>query len=288
LTVSVVEQYYDANTQHEWERLSKRHPIEFAVTLRAFAEYLPQPPARVIDVGGGPGRYAIALAQQGYEVTLLDLAQNNLSFARARAQEADVELASYVHGNALDLSTFPEAGYDVVLLMGPLYHLTAEADRCRAVREALRVLKPGGVLCAAFITRYAAVRDAAKRVPAWICERAEDLRQLLQTGVLANHDGGFTLSYSAHPSEVGPFFAALGLHPLALIAAEGLIAWGDEAVNATSGEVWDAWVALNYQLGKDPSVHGAAAHLLYLGMKDSGSQQVIRLDLPAHTGGGLL
>ena len=94
-----IEQFYDGAVQREWERLD-RHRMEFAITLRALADHLPPPPATILDIGGGPGRYSIALAQRGYTVTLLDLSQVQLDWARAKAAEAGVALADYVHGAA--------------------------------------------------------------------------------------------------------------------------------------------------------------------------------------------
>ena len=118
---SIVESYYDDSAEREWARL-ERHRTEFAVTMRALAEHLPAPPAAVLDVGGGPGRYAIALAAMGYSVTLLDLSSESLEFARGKAAEAGVELAGYLHVDARDLSAIPAESYDAVLLMGPLGH----------------------------------------------------------------------------------------------------------------------------------------------------------------------
>jgi 2-polyprenyl-3-methyl-5-hydroxy-6-metoxy-1,4-benzoquinol methylase len=236
---------------------------------------LPKPPASILDIGGGPGRYSVALAQQGYTVTLFDLSQSNLAFARMKAQEAGVTLAGYVRGSAVDLSTCAsecasESGsecFDVVLLMGPLYHLLTETERHVALREARRVLKTGGIIAAAFITRYAPIRDAAKRNPAWAVNCESQLGALLETGVLVNTTG-FTDAYFAHPVEVRPLLESHGFETLDLIATEGVVAWIEEALNGTSDDaVWEAWVRLNYRLGKDPSVHGAAAHLLYVGRK---------------------
>jgi 2-polyprenyl-3-methyl-5-hydroxy-6-metoxy-1,4-benzoquinol methylase len=112
-----VEQFYNQDLHGEWERLD-RHQTEFAVTMRALEEYLPQPPATILDVGGGPGRYAIALAELGYDVTLVDLAQESLVRATNYAQQSNVQLADICVANALDLSAFSTATYDVVLLMG--------------------------------------------------------------------------------------------------------------------------------------------------------------------------
>ena len=148
-----VESFYDGSTQSEWERMDV-HKTEFRTTLRAMREFIP-PRSRILDVGGGPGRYSIELAKAGHRVTLLDLSSRSVEMARQKARELNVHIYEFVHGDALDLSRFPDEAFDVVLLMGPLYHLVEAQDRDRAIREALRVLTPGGFLFASFITRYA-------------------------------------------------------------------------------------------------------------------------------------
>ena len=105
-----VEQFYDQNPQYEWDRMV-RHRTEFGVTFRALSEYLPEPNAKILDVGGGPGRYAISLAQQGYDVTLLDLSQKNLEFGQQKAKETEVSLSGFVHANATHLPTLPHEQY---------------------------------------------------------------------------------------------------------------------------------------------------------------------------------
>jgi len=262
-----VERFYDRNPQYEWERL-ERHRTEFAITLRALEDYLPKPPAKILDVGGGPGRYAIALIQRGYEVTLFDLSRGCLELAREKAEEAGVELAGYEHGDARDFSRFEDESFDAVLLLGPLYHLLEEGDRRRAIREARRVLRPEGLVFAAFIARYAPIRWAAKHEPEWILEHRARVNELLASGALrARPGGGFTDAYFSHPSEVWPLMEAEGFKTLDLIACEGVVSMIEEKVNELSGELWEAWVELNYRLGRDPSLHGAAEHLLYVGRR---------------------
>jgi ubiquinone/menaquinone biosynthesis C-methylase UbiE len=264
--MTVIQRYYDENTQYEWERL-ERHRTEFAVTLRALADHLPAPPARVLDIGGGPGRYAIALTQQGYTVTLLDLAAGNLAFARDRAAATGVTLDSLVQGDATVLPSLPYEPYDAVLLLGPLYHLRAEAERRAAVAEARRVLRPGGVLAAAFICRFAPLRFAAQVHPLWSVERADELAEILTTGLNRPGTGYFVDAYFAHPNEVRPLMEAGGFETLALLGCEGVVARIEDGVNALTGAAWEAWVALNYRLGHDPALYGAAEHLLYIGKK---------------------
>jgi len=265
-----VEAFYDRNARNEWDRLD-RHRMEFAITLKAFKEHMPSPPVEVLDIGGGPGRYSMALAERGYKVTLLDLSKHCLEFAREKALKSGVELAEYRHGTALDLSAFASASFGVVLLMGPLYHLLDEDRRRRAIREARRVLKSDGLVFASIITRYAPLRWAAKNEPEWL----EQGRRLLETGVWRpSLDGtpsrarvGFTDSYFANPIEVKQLMESERFETLDLVACEGIISLIEEKVNELEGRAFEAWVELNYKLSKDPGIHGGAEHLLYVGRK---------------------
>jgi S-adenosylmethionine-dependent methyltransferase len=263
-----IERFYDRNAEREWGR-ADQHRIEFAVTMRALHAHLPAAPARVVDIGGGPGRYAIALAQRGYAVTLLDISQNCLDLARQKAAEAQVELAACLQGTALDLEQLPAGHFDAALLMGPLYHLLTLDERQLAVRQAHRLLRAGGLIFASFINRYAAVIWAAKESPAWIVEHRDELEEILTTGV--NHGGseesGFTDAYFARPAEIAPLMEGAGFHTLEILSCEGVVNPLEDRLNALSGPVWEAWVALNYRLGKDPAVWGASGHLLYVGRK---------------------
>ncbi len=243
--------------------------MEFALTWKALKEYLPPAPASILDIGGGPGRYAIALAKEGYDITLFDLSQGNLTFAQDKAREAGVSLSDYVHGSATDLSHFADNTFDAVLLMGPLYHLLTPEERQQAVAEAWRVLRPGGVCFAAFIGRYAAVLDAAVKDRAWIVEHAEECDELLRTGInRPDSDAYFTDAYFAHPTEVVPLIESVGFQTGAVIAVEGLTNLvNGELYRTASPEIIQAWIDLNYRLAKDPSVHGVSMHLLHVGQK---------------------
>jgi S-adenosylmethionine-dependent methyltransferase len=259
---------YDQQPEREWERL-ERHRTEFAVTMRALTEHLSPPPARVLDCGGGPGRYAIELAHRGYEVTLFDLSAGCLRLAQEKATEAGVTLAAYEQGIATDLSRFPYASFDAVLLMGPLYHLLEEDERRQTLAEAHRVLKPGGLLYAAFISRYAALRWAAAHEPSWILEHPELAEMVLTTGVLpprGESDAEF-VAYFAHSTEVVPLLQNVMFEIVTILGVEGLVSMVEDEVNDLSGEAWETWVDLNYRIAADPSIHGCVEHLLAVAVK---------------------
>lgn len=269
-----VEIHYDRNAEREWERLD-RHRTEFAVTCRVLADFLPPPPARVFDIGGGPGRYALHLTRQGYRITLLDLSQRCLDLALERSVAEGIYLPKPLHGNAVCLpdrdmdsnENFDDL-FDAVLLMGPLYHLLDSADRHAAVCEAYRVLRPGGLVFASFLTRFAPLRDLAIHSPAWIEEYPERYRQLLESGLNPAHaTSTFPDSYFAHPDEIEPLMSSGGFVMETIQGCEGLVAGHEEAINALVGELWESWVELNYRAGREPSLRGASDHLLYVGYK---------------------
>ena len=261
-----IETFYDDNTQYEWDRLG-RHRMEFEVTMLALKNYLPEPPQKVLDVGAGPGRYSVALGGQGYDVTLVDLSKNCLDFAKDKASEAGIELAGYIHGNALNLSQIERQSCDAVLLMGPLYHLLTMKQRQKAVHEAQEVLKPDGFIFASFITRYAQLVYAAGYQPAWMIDHPDRCEKLLSTGVLKSQGSSFTDAYCAHPAEITPFMEKAGLRTVDLIGCEGITSMVEEKLNEFEHGLFKAWVEINYKLGKDPSLHGIATHLLYVGRK---------------------
>ena len=262
---TAVANLYDSMSEREWARMD-RHRTEFYVTLRALREHLPPPPARVLDCGGGPGRYAVELARWGYDVTLFDLSAGNLALAREKAAEAGVTLTGFEQGTALDLSRFADHSFDAVLLMGPLYHLFEEAERRRALAEARRVLKPGGPLFAAFISRYAAHRDAAFRYPTEPVDRPGLYERIEADGVLP--------PATIRRPDLHRLFCPAGGSCAAFAGKPGLRSrpcWALKAWSASSktrrstrltGPAWDWWAEANWRAASDPSLHGAVEHLL--------------------------
>jgi SAM-dependent methyltransferase len=125
--------YYDEE-HDEWGRLeTELGAYEWATTTRHLAQFLPPPPARIVDIGGGPGRYAIWLAQRGYDVTLVDLSPHLVEQAQRRAAEAGVRFVAVV-GDAADLSAFRTDGFDTAISLGPFYHLIDVAERSQVGR----------------------------------------------------------------------------------------------------------------------------------------------------------
>ena len=158
-----IRNHYNADPRKEWNRLQKWHPYEKYITTRMMDRYI-RPGDTILDIGGGPGHYSIHYAKQGHAVTLLDLSDENVRFAKQKARQYGVRITA-LQGNALDLSRFPDASFDTVFLMGPLYHLMDAESRLQALREAKRVLKPGGYLFSSFILMFGGVIYGLREIP---------------------------------------------------------------------------------------------------------------------------
>jgi S-adenosylmethionine-dependent methyltransferase len=263
----LVRGYYDKRADDEWQR-HDRHRMEFAVSKRLLSDHLP-PRGRLLDCGGGPGRYAIWLASQGFDVTLFDLSRACLDKAGAEAQLQSLHL-QYELGTATDLSRFQDASFDAVLLMGPLYHLRQIEERRLALMEAARVLRPGGMVAAAFITRVAPLRYVAKEQPETVLELYDAMLNVTRQGFDESFpapDYDHFHAYFAHPGEIEPLLDEAGLSVKGLFAVEGFVGTLDEAMNALEGPEWEAWVDLNYRLASEATLLSAADHVLAFARK---------------------
>jgi SAM-dependent methyltransferase len=204
----------------ERDRLRRgRGRLELARTQELLRRSLPDPPAALADVGGGPGTYASWLARAGYEVSLLDVVPALVDQARAVSDAQPDHRFRVTLGDARRLP-WDRASLDAVLLLGPLYHLPDRADRERALDEARRVLRPGGVLAAAAIGRHAPLLDALR------ARRLDDeLLAEMSAGVLA--DGRmqpgdtFPTAFCHTPDELRDEVASAGFHVMGLHAVEG-------------------------------------------------------------------
>jgi ubiquinone/menaquinone biosynthesis C-methylase UbiE len=245
--------------------------LECERSRELLSRFLPPPPAKVLDVGGGPGGHACWLAAQGYQVNLIDITPLHIELARkASARQPATPLVSADVGDARALPWQSETA-DAVVLLGPLYHLTARTDRLQALREAHRVLRPGGVLVAAAISRFASTLDGLTRGFLKDPQFANIVRQDLIDGQHRNRTGRpdyFMDTFFHHPDELGPEIAEVGFATPSIYGVEGP-GWvaGDFDGWWQNREYRDRLLQLARTLETEPRLLAVSAHLMAVAIR---------------------
>lgn len=192
--------------------------LEFLRTTEIVSRRLPPPPAVVADIGGGPGRYALWLASLGYQVEHRDVMPLHVSQLSAEGV-AGINTAV---SDARDVD-LPDASVDAVLLLGPLYHLTDGADRIRALAECARIVRPGGPVFAAAITRWAPRLDGVLKARLYLeyPEMVPLAGETERTGLMPPLFEGSFNGYCHRPSGLREEVAAAGLSVESVLNVEG-------------------------------------------------------------------
>ncbi len=260
----VIGDYYD-RAPEEARLQQGPFQLEEERTRELIQRYAPPPPGTVIDVGGAAGAYALWLAEAGYTVHLIDAVPRLVAEAERRSAAARASLASCRVGDARRLD-MPNKAADVVLLLGPLYHLTDAGDRARSLKEAARVLKPGGLLFAAAISRWASALAGLARDlfqdPRFAAIVERDLREGQHRNPTERLDY-FTTAYFHRPDELRAEVLDAGLVLEGLYGVEGP-GWLLSDVTARLADPGRRADLLQVArlLESEPSVLGVSAHLL--------------------------
>src|SRR5262245_49916091 len=265
-----ITRYYQ-EVAEEGRLATRPFQLEFARTKEVVLRHLPPPPANVLDVGGAAGAYALWLAERGYQVHLIDAVPRLVEEAQRRSEASPNRICTCQVGDARELA-FGDGVADAVLLLGPLYHLTDATERLRALREAYRVLRHGGVLLAAAISRYASALDGIARDLLADPSFAAIVRQDLEQGQHRNETDRwdyFTTAYFHRPDELQDEVASAGFKCRGVFGLEGP-GWifSDFDQRWADARKREDLLRIARKLEREPSIVGMSAHLLAVGAKE--------------------
>lgn len=267
MTKKLVKKYYTGYVRKEWNRLVKDpyHRLEFDTTLHFLKRYLPKN-GLILDAGGGPGRYTIELAKQGYYVVLLDITLANLVFAKRQIKKAKLQsrVKEVVEGSITDLSRFADNTFDAVICLGgPLSHVLDKKERGRAVSEIIRVAKRNAPIFVSVMSRLSVLVSELKLFQHEIEHPL--FKKIRDTG---SYPGGygFTACHFFLPEELKESFTKKRVKILEIVGLEGLGSHFQEKINklAKNKKRWKVWIETHYKTNTHPVVVGISEHILII------------------------
>lgn len=262
--IEEVKEHYNENPKIEWDRLQKKHPYEKYITVKIMDKYIKDGDS-ILDIGGGPGHYSIHYALKGHDVTLFDLSDENIKFAKNKSRQYKTKLKAIV-GNALDLSQFTDESFDIVFLMGPIYHLMDEEDRIRALQEAKRVLKKDGYLFTSFIMMYGGLIYDLRDLPKVVFKDAPFF-DVVKNGKSLSFKA-FTNAYMSSIEDSEKLINKIdGLKIVTEFSQEGILAPYMHILEKLTKAERIAWYDISYSLCERKEYLSHAEHLMIVSKK---------------------
>lgn len=254
--IEIVSGFYGQYDEDSRVDVSRHGQLEYRTTMEYIHRHA-TPGGKILEVGAGTGRYAIALAKEGFDVTAVELVPGNLEQLRRNA--AGVRHLRSFQGDALDLSRFPDSEFDMTLVLGPMYHLYDPREVRTAIREALRVTRPGGVVFFAFLSVYAIMGN-------------NYLRGNLLQGLAGNFGPGYQVLHFPEQlftgydiSEFEALFRDLPAQHLTTAAADGVLELAALRRDFAMPEAdFEAWVRYHLATCEKRELLGHSSHLLYI------------------------
>lgn len=254
--MNYIEEYY--NARNEDGRLTSKHgSVEYLTTMKYIRESVSgvDDPA-ILEVGAGTGRYSVTLAKEGYRVTAVELVEHNLEILKSKLD--GTEKITPVLGSALDLSFLSDGAFDLTMLLGPMYHLYTKEDKLQALREAMRVTKPGGRILVAYcmneptVIQYVfwqnnlrEVTDSDLLTPDWHCKsEPKEVFELIRS------------------EEIAALDAEIPVKRLKLIATDGATNYMRKFVDEMDDETFAKWLDFHFSTCERQDLVGASNHTL--------------------------
>mgnify|MGYP001562272369 FL=1 len=248
-----LEKYY--NKFCEDKRLTRKYAkVEYITSMKYIHNYLEDNKnAKILDVGAGTGRYSVKLANEGYDVTAIELVKHNLGVLKSKGSSVKA-----YQGTALDLSRFEENTFDMTLVFGPMYHLYTFEDKVQALEEAKRVTKSGGYILVAYcMNEYSVLTYGFKE---------NNIRESIKNGKLSDDFHVISEPKDLYDyvriEDINKINDAVGLERIKLIAADGPANYMRPVLNAMDEDTFKIFMDYHFTTCERPELLGASAHTL--------------------------
>lgn len=254
--IEIVSSFYDDIDEDSRLNRSRHGQLEYVTTMNYIHRYA-KPGEKVLEIGAGTGRYSIALAKEGYEVTAVELVESNLEVLRKNS--SGIKNIDSSQGDALNLGRFEDNQFDVTLLFGPMYHLYSKEDVHKAIEEAIRVTKKDGIILVAFLSVYAIMND-------------NYLNGTLAVGIEENFDENFRVKHFEEQLFTGydivEFEQLFESHPtkyVTTVAVDNILELAEGRADfKMSDEEFEAFVKYHLATCEKRELLGSSSHLLYI------------------------
>lgn len=249
MALSNIERHY--NKHPEDLRLQRRHGIvEFETTMYHLHRYL-QPNQTILDIGAGTGRYTSALMAEGYQVKAIELVKRNIDVFLKREPTADV-----MQGDARYMPFIPSDSSDITLLLGPLYHLIGDDEKLKALNEAKRVTKPGGLIFVAYLMNEYSILS--------YCFDEERINDLMTRGVVSNDfhvkvQEGELYDY-VRMEDIDRLNKEAGLERVTIFSPDGAADYMRTRLNQMSPETFARFIEYQKCISERQELIGAGSH----------------------------
>ena len=248
-----LEKYY--NKFCEDKRLTRKHgQVEYITSMKYIHEYLKENQnAKILDVGAGTGRYSVQLANEGYDVTAVELVKHNLGVLKSKGSTVKA-----YQGTALDLSRFSENTFDMTLVFGPMYHLYTIEDKIKALQEAKRVTKVGGVILVAYcMNEYSVITYGFKE---------NHIKESIAKGKVSKDFHVISEPEDLYDyvriEDIDKVNEGVGIKRIKLISADGPANYMRPILNSMDEETYKLFIEYHLSTCERADLLGASAHTL--------------------------